>query len=172
MRASPLADSGGPSYAAAGALRSGAASLRTTLPRAACTAGRRFFPEGSIRIAATMTLTPSHFPTEQRSPRERWRAGWQVTATDREHHLALRYSATAALNRKREIGALKTHRPGDIGPAVGGAGEGGFSGAAPSAGAAGATFGSAAGGGSSLLRGGLTQLRTQCPGTHRPERVW
>jgi hypothetical protein len=67
MRASPLADSGGPSYAAAGALRSGAASLRTTLPRAACTAGRRFFPEGSIRIAATMTFTPSHFPTEQRS---------------------------------------------------------------------------------------------------------
>ena len=28
--------------------------------------GRRFFPRGSIRIAATMTLTPSHFPTEQR----------------------------------------------------------------------------------------------------------
>jgi hypothetical protein len=81
-------------------------------------------------------------------------------------------SLRAAPNREREIGALKTHRPGDIGLAVGGAREGGFSGAAPSAGAAGATFGSAAGGGSSLLRGGLTQLRTQCPGTHRPERVW
>jgi hypothetical protein len=89
MRASPLADSGGPSYAAADALRSGAASLRTTLPRAACTAGRRFFPEGSIRIAATMTFTPSHFPTEQRSPRERWRAGWQVTAPDREQPSSL-----------------------------------------------------------------------------------
>jgi len=74
--------------------------------------------------------------------------------------------------QEREIGALTTHRPGDIGPAAGGAGEGGFSGAAPSAGAAGATFGSAAGGDSSPLRGGLTQLRTQCPGTHRPERVW
>jgi hypothetical protein len=49
--ACPLVGPRGPSYAAAGALRSGAASLRTTLPRAACTVGRRC-PTSALRTAA------------------------------------------------------------------------------------------------------------------------